>query len=84
MRTPVVWHGTADEALALLAAVDAHCTCRKQGNRRVTPCPPHTMLALDQRAVDGLLFMRRLAQRLVAQEFAQPEAAPAAPVATNL
>jgi hypothetical protein len=28
------------------------------------------MLARDQRAVDGLLFMRRMAARLLAEEFA--------------
>jgi hypothetical protein len=27
------------------------------------------MLAYDQRAIDGLLFMRRLAARLLAEEF---------------
>jgi hypothetical protein len=27
------------------------------------------MLASDQRAIDGLLFMRRLAERLLAEEF---------------
>jgi hypothetical protein len=30
------------------------------------------MLARDQRAVDGLLFMRRMAARLLAEEFAVP------------
>jgi hypothetical protein len=28
------------------------------------------MLARDQRAIDGLLFMRRMAARLLAEEFA--------------
>jgi hypothetical protein len=36
-------------------------------------CPAHLMLTLDQRAVDGLLFMRRMAERLVIEEFALPE-----------
>jgi hypothetical protein len=35
----------------------------------VTTCAAHTMLAHDQRAVDGLLFMRRIAERLLAEEF---------------
>jgi hypothetical protein len=31
------------------------------------------MLAHDQRAVDGLLFMRRMAERLLAEEFQMSE-----------
>jgi hypothetical protein len=66
----VVWHGTADEALALLAAVNQHCACRKERKRVIAACAPHRMLAREQRAIDGLLFMRRLAERLQAEEFA--------------
>jgi hypothetical protein len=36
------------------------------------------MLARDQRAVDGLLFMRRMATRLLAEEFGVPAGASAA------
>ena len=32
-------------------------------------CPPHAMLLTDQRASDGLLFARRIADRLRAEEF---------------
>jgi hypothetical protein len=65
----VVWHGTADEALALLAAVNEHCTCRREHKRVVAGCGSHHMLAHEQRAIDGLLFMRRMAERLRAEEF---------------
>jgi hypothetical protein len=34
------------------------------------------MLAHDQRAIDGLLFMRRLAVRLLAEEFDVVDALP--------
>jgi hypothetical protein len=37
--------------------------------RTVATCAGHHMLARDQRAVDGLLFMRRMAPRLLAEEF---------------
>jgi hypothetical protein len=76
--TQVVWHGTADEALALLAAANEHCECRKDGLRVLAVCATHRMLAREQRAVDGLLFMRHLADRLLAEEFAvEPEPAAA-------
>ena len=70
--TTVVWHGTQQECLELLYAVQQHCACRVQGERRLAVCAAHAMLAHDQRAVDGLLFMRRLAERLLAEEFEQP------------
>jgi hypothetical protein len=35
---------------------------------RLSTCPPHEMLAADQRAVDGLLFARRIADRLRREE----------------
>lgn len=69
MARRTVWHGTNDEALALLHALNAYCVCRVETGRTVAPCPSHHMLARDQRAVDGLLFMRRIAARLLAEEF---------------
>ena len=63
------WNGTTDEALALLHALRMHCECRLDGARIVAPCQPHLMLTYDQRAIDGLLFMRRMAARLVSEEF---------------
>jgi hypothetical protein len=65
----VVWHGTADEALALLAVVNEHCTCRRVNQRVMAVCPTHQMLSREQRAIDGLLFMRRMAERLIVEEF---------------
>ncbi len=66
------WNGTADEALALLHALRAHCECRVDAGRTVAPCAAHTMIAFDQRAIDGLVFMRRIAPRLLAEEFDVP------------
>ncbi len=69
MANRITWNGTTDEALALLHALQAHCSCSVVQGRITTPCASHTMLAHDQRAIDGLLFMRRMAARLLAEEF---------------
>ncbi|HEX8968450.1 MAG TPA: hypothetical protein VF937_11245 [Chloroflexota bacterium] len=69
MARGIIWNGTTDEALALLQALRAHCECHVNDGRTITPCASHQMLAHDQRAVDGLLFMRRMATRLLAEEF---------------
>jgi hypothetical protein len=65
----VIWNGTTEEALALLHALRAHCHCRVDEGRTVAPCAGHRMVAREQRAVDGLLFMRRMVARLLAEEF---------------
>lgn len=72
----ITWNGTTDEALALLHALSAHCACRVESGRTVAPCASHQMLVRDQRAVDGLLFMRRMAPRLLAEEFNVPTTIP--------
>ena len=69
MARRITWNGTSDEALALLAALSQHCSCHITHGRVVAVCAGHSMLANDQRAVDGLLFMRRMAARLLAEEF---------------
>ncbi|HEY0581129.1 MAG TPA: hypothetical protein VGE94_03045 [Chloroflexota bacterium] len=69
MARRITWNGTTDEALALLHALKAHCECRVEAGRTVAPCASHHMLVRDQRAVDGLLFMRRMASRLLVEEF---------------
>lgn len=69
MARRITWNGTSEEALALLQALETHCACQVHDGKTVAPCGPHSMLAHDQRAVDGLLFMRRIAARLLAEEF---------------
>jgi hypothetical protein len=69
MARRISWNGTTEEALALLHALREHCECRVERGRTVAPCAGHIMLAREQRAVDGLLFMRRMAARLLAEEF---------------
>lgn len=83
MRRRTSWNGTTDEALALLHALRAHCECRLEGARIVAACPPHMMLTYDQRAIDGLLFMRRMAARLRSEEFQVTQTGAGRPVATQ-
>jgi len=80
MAQGITWNGTTDEALALLHALREHCTCAVDHGRTTRPCAGHAMLAHDQRAVDGLLFMRRMAARLLSEEFAAYAPAPSASI----
>jgi hypothetical protein len=70
MARRITWNGTTDEALALLHALRVHCSCTVEEGRTLAACSGHEMLVHDQRAVDGLLFMRRMAARLLTEEFA--------------
>lgn len=63
------WYGTREESRAFIDALTRHCACEYglRGVRQRT-CGPHQMLAEDQRALDGLIFVRRLAERLRREE----------------
>lgn len=79
MPNSVIWHGTQAETFELLQALSRNCSCvvTAEGGRLST-CAPHQMLVSEQRAVDGLLFARRIADRLRAEEWEpQPEPEPA-------
>ena len=66
----VYWHGTRQEASALLQAISSHCSCESASrDTRPRRCPPHLMLVEDQRAVNGLLFARRILGRLLLEEW---------------
>jgi hypothetical protein len=65
----VTWRGTPAESTALVDAVDHNCTCEFWINVRLTCCSAHRMLVEDQRALDGLLFARRIADRLRREEW---------------
>ena len=70
MPSSVLWHGTQTEALELLQALSRNCSCVVTAEGvRLSTCAPHEMLSADQRAIDGLLFARRIADRLRAEEF---------------
>jgi hypothetical protein len=69
MAEAVAWHGDAAESEALLAALNRDCACviSAEGVRLGT-CAGHFMLLNDQRALNGLLWMRHIAPRLWAEE----------------
>src|SRR5262249_1288707 len=70
MSLVVFWHGTPQEALELVHAVGANCGCEcGMMGVRTSVCEAHKMLTGDQRALDGLIFVRRLAERLLQEEF---------------
>ena len=63
------WNGTREESQDLVSAIARNCVC-EYGLRgiRIRTCAAHQMLADDQRALDGLVFVRRLAERLRLEE----------------
>jgi hypothetical protein len=65
------WNGTRIESQDLVSAIARNCVC-EYGLRgvRTHTCSPHQMLAEDQRALDGLVFVRRLGERLRREEHA--------------
>ncbi len=65
----VTWNGTMIEQLELVAAIERNCECTfGVTGKRLGACPAHTMLMRDQRALDGLLWSRRLAKQRLAEE----------------
>ena len=78
MTMQVVWHGTQQESFDLVNAIARNCTCEfgLMGVRLAT-CAPHRMLTEDQRALNGLLFARRMAERLSREEFTRAKSTPA-------
>jgi hypothetical protein len=65
----VVWKGSLVEQLELQAAIHRNCDCRFDSAGRLTStCAAHAMLWGDQRALNGLLWSRRMRQSLIQQE----------------
>jgi hypothetical protein len=60
-----IWHGTLEESYDLAKALEHHCECQTLKRR----CPAHCAM-LEQRFIDGLLFVRHLRARLSGEEFA--------------
>jgi hypothetical protein len=80
MSTQVSWHGTPQESLALLDAITRNCTCEfGVMGVRLSVCSAHRMLTEDQRALDGLLFAHRMADRLRYEEFSTSRTVPIEP-----
>jgi len=65
----VIWHGTLHERRELSNAVRHNCSCEfGLMGVRMSTCASHHMLSEDQRALDGMLFGRRIAGRLSDEE----------------
>lgn len=56
------WHGTDEEWTELIRIVARNCTCDPSTRSVVasSSCAPHRMVLADQRALDGLVFARRM------------------------
>jgi hypothetical protein len=73
----VVWHGTQQESFDLVNAIARNCTCEfGLMGVRIATCAPHRMLTEDQRALNGLLFARRMADRLRQEELSGARTTP--------
>ena len=71
MIATVRWSGTQEESRDLVNAIANNCTCLYgEDEVRRAICAPHHMLVRDQRALDGLLFVRAIRDRLRHQEHA--------------
>jgi len=70
VSSTTTFHGDANEAASLNRALERNCTCEveESSGARVSCCPGHDMLIHDQRALDGLLFMRVNAATLRREE----------------
>ena len=69
LGTRTVWNGTAQEGQELCEIVNRNCSCADGETTVETRCAPHLMLLSNQRALDGLLFARRIGTRLLREEF---------------
>lgn len=68
--TGITWYGSQQESLDLVNAVARNCTCEfGQMGVRLSVCAPLRMLVEDQRALNGLLFARRMVDRLRREEW---------------
>jgi hypothetical protein len=73
IRPQAVWNGTEAESRALLAAIARYCACQFADNGALAAaCPSHDALVRNQRFLDGLLFGRRIGQRLIQEEWKSP------------
>ena len=70
ISTEAEWRGTHGEWLDLLYAIAHNCECQVDDmGVQLEACASHRLLISDQRALDGLLFARPIANRMERQEF---------------
>jgi hypothetical protein len=69
----LIWHGTQTESQELIGAITRYCVCPPTAADGASlECAPHRMLLTDQRALNGLVFARRIADQLRTEEFRAP------------
>ncbi len=74
----LVWNGTIEEGRALIAAIEHHCECRRDrltGRRSGLGCAAHDLLTTDA-SLARLLFYRRIADHLTAEEWGEAKLCP--------
>ncbi len=69
-----IWHGTSTEWNELGEAVKHNCTCGERTYSLAPRCSVHQLLH-EQRALDRLLFARRIAATLIQEEMAEDSVA---------
>jgi hypothetical protein len=70
LRDRTIWKGTEAESFFLLKVVERHCACEfANTGALVRACGPHVAIVTDQRFLDGLVFARRMAGRLLDEEW---------------
>lgn len=67
----LVWNGTSAELVELQSIIGRVCAegraiCNTHGYAK---CGAHTLLVKSQRQLDDLIFARRIAKRLLEEEF---------------
>jgi hypothetical protein len=66
----LIWNGTDEERGELLDALARHCACVYDTcGARTHTCSPHTAFITSQRFLDGLVFVRRIASQILAEEW---------------
>lgn len=72
MSSQIVWYGTQEESFDLVNAVARNCSCEfGLMGVRLSTCTSHQLLVEDQRALNGLLFARRIVDQLRAEEWSK-------------
>ena len=72
MVEPIVFGGDDAEKWALQEAVDHSCMCVYTEGVKTATCSAHRLMT-DQAALDHLVYVRRIADRLKAEEGLVPE-----------
>jgi hypothetical protein len=72
MLEMVTWGGTDGELLEYLEAAAQHCTCP---DLVAGTCSAHDLVHADQATINRMVFLRRIADRLRQEEWAEPTSA---------